>query len=94
MSRGLGRLHALLTTDAPPPCSQVRLNDTARLEAVIPALQQGSVDAEHALTAANYVQLFRLVQLAVEHLWQMRESHAKLFPSYVGAADAAERCEG
>jgi hypothetical protein len=67
------------------------LNDTQKLEAVIPALQQGSIDAEGVLSSHNYVQLFRLVQLAVEHLWQMRESHAKLFPAYRAAAEAAER---
>lgn len=69
---------------------QVRLNDTARLEAVIPALQQGSIDAEGALSSHNHVQLFRLLQLAVEHLWQMRESHAKLYPAYNEAAAAAD----
>jgi hypothetical protein len=74
--------------------TQVRCNDIARLEATIPELQQGSIDAEHALSSHNYVQLFRLVQLAVEHLWQMRESHAKLYPAYLGAVDAAERCAG
>lgn len=42
---------------------QVRLNDTATLEAIVPALQQGSVDAEPALSAHNYVQLFRLLQV-------------------------------
>jgi hypothetical protein len=68
---------------------QVRLHDTARLEAVIPALQQGSIDAEGAL-CHNHVQLFRLLQLAVEHLWQMRESHAKLYPAYNAAAAAAD----
>lgn len=68
------------------------MNDTKRLEAVIPALQQGSIDAEHALSSHNYIQLFRLVQLAVEHLWQMRESHAKLHPAYAAAVEAADRC--
>lgn len=68
----------------------VRLNDPARLEAVIPALQQGSIDAEGALSSHNHVQLFRLLQLAVEHLWQMRESHAKLYPAYNAAAAAAD----
>lgn len=69
----------------------MRLNDTARLEAVIPALQQGSIDAEGVLSSHNHVQLFRLLQLAVEHLWQMRESHAKLYPAYSAAAAAADR---
>lgn len=71
--------------------SQVRLNDIAALEALIQTLQQGSTDAEPALSQHNYVQLFRLVQLAVEHLWQMRESHAKLYPAYTHAQVAAER---
>jgi len=57
---------------------------------VIPSLQQGSIDAEGTLSSHNYVQLFRLVQLAVEHLWQMRESHAKLYPAYAAAVTAAE----
>lgn len=75
-----------------PTQPQVRLNDIQRLEAVVPALQQGSIDAEGAsLSSHNYVQLFRLVQLAVEHLWQMRESHAKLYPAYAAAVAAAER---
>ncbi|KAF8061336.1 malate dehydrogenase [Scenedesmus sp. PABB004] len=69
----------------------VRRNDTAALEALVPALQCGGVDGEAApLSAADYVQLLRLVQLAVEHLWQMRESHAKLFAVYVTALAAAE----
>lgn len=70
---------------------QVRHNDTKQLEAVIPALQQGSVDAEGVLSSHNYVQLFRLVQLGVEHLWQMRESHAKLYPAYKAAGEAADK---
>jgi hypothetical protein len=60
------------------------------LEALIATLQQGSIDAEPTLSQHNYVQLFRLVQLAVEHLWQMRESHAKLYPAYTHAHTAAD----
>lgn len=70
---------------------QVRLNDAKKLETVIPALQQGSIDAEGVLSNHNYVQLLRLVQLAVEHLWQMRESHAKLYPAYKVAVEAAAK---
>ncbi|KAF6265691.1 hypothetical protein COO60DRAFT_1633472 [Scenedesmus sp. NREL 46B-D3] len=54
-------------------------------------MQQGSIDAEPTLSQHNYVQLFRLVQLAVEHLWQMRESHSKLYPAYNCARTAADR---
>jgi hypothetical protein len=68
----------------------VRLNDVAALEALTATLQQGSIDAEPALSQHNYVQLFRLVQLAVEHLWQMRESHAKLYSAYTRAHTAAD----
>jgi hypothetical protein len=70
---------------------QVRHNDTKQVEAVIPALQQGSVDAEGVLSSHNYVQLLRLMQLGVEHLWQMRESHAKLYPAYKAAGEAADK---
>lgn len=70
---------------------QVRLNDVAALEALLGTMQQGSIDAEPTLSQHNYVQLFRLVQLAVEHLWQMRESHSKLYPAYKCAHTAADR---
>lgn len=70
---------------------QVRINDIASLEAIIPTLLAGSSDAEAALSHHNHVQLYRLVQLSVEHLWQMRESHAKLYPAYVQAHAAALR---
>eukprot|EP00882_Tetradesmus_deserticola_P033382 GHRQ01038133.1.p1 GENE.GHRQ01038133.1~~GHRQ01038133.1.p1 ORF type:complete len:113 (+),score=34.82 GHRQ01038133.1:214-552(+) len=69
----------------------VRLNDVAALEALIGTLQQGSIDAEPTLSQHEYVQLFRLVQLAVEHLWQMRESHTQLYPAYTRAHTAADR---
>eukprot|EP00775_Hariotina_reticulata_P009000 gene9000-9173_t len=68
----------------------VRVNDTSALEAIMPALQQGSIDAEPFLSTHNYIQLFRLLQLAVEHLWQMRQSHAKVYPAYRQAITAAE----
>lgn len=71
-------------------CLQVRITDTLALEAIMPALQQGSIDAEPSLSTHNYIQLFRLLQLAVEHLWQMRQSHAKVYPAYRQAITAAD----
>jgi hypothetical protein len=71
-------------------CMQVRHNDISALEAIMPALQQGSTDAEPCLSAHNYIQLIRLLQLAVEHLWQMRQSHSKVYPAYRQAITTAE----
>jgi hypothetical protein len=62
------------------------------LEAVVPALLAGSLDAEAgAPSTTNLLQLLRVLQLVVEHLWQMRESHAVLYPAYTRACTAANR---
>jgi len=72
---------------------QVRRCDTPALEAVLPALQRGDVFAEPAagLSSHNHVQVFRLVQLAVEWLWQLRDCHVRLYAAYAAAQDAAYR---
>ncbi len=55
-------------------------------------LQRGSIDAEPSeLSPHNYVQLFRLIQLAVEYLWQLREGHVRLYAAYTYAIDGAQR---
>ena len=38
------------------------------------------------------MQACRLLQLAVEWLWQLRDRHVKLFAAYAAAGDAAARC--
>lgn len=73
-------------------CSnQVRHNDTATLEGLVDCLQHGSIDAEPELSSSNYVQVFRLLQLAVDHLWQLREAQARLYAVYHEATVAAQR---
>lgn len=75
-----------------PSWTQVRVADTQALEGLVECLQHGAIDAEGPPSAHNYVQLFRLLQLAVEYLWQLREGHGRLHAAYVRTAGAAGRC--
>jgi hypothetical protein len=64
------------------------------LEDVIDTLLSGTIDAEAELSSYNYGQLFKLIQLSVEHLWQLRPIQAKLYEVQLAAVDAAVRCAG
>jgi hypothetical protein len=56
-------------------------------------LQRGSFAAERdRLSPANCVQLFRLLQLAIEYCAHLRGAHALLLACYNTATAAAERC--
>jgi hypothetical protein len=74
--------------------AQVRIHDIATLEDIIETLLQGSIDAEADLSGHNYVQLYKILQLAVEHLWQLRPIQAKLYALKQQAIEAAARYVG
>ena len=73
--------------------AQARLHDIATLEEIVDTLLQGSLEAEAELSAHNYVQLFRILQLAVEHLWQLRPIQARLYALKQQAIETAVRCD-
>ncbi|MEW5301166.1 MAG: hypothetical protein WDW36_004042 [Sanguina aurantia] len=68
----------------------VRLTDVASVEAALETLQTGSLDAEKSLSAKNFVQLYRLAQLAIEYLAHLRNVHLTLQEHYGAAIHAAD----
>lgn len=63
------------------------------MEDCLDTLQRGSfaVDRDR-LSPANCVQLFRLLQLAIEYCAHLRAAHALLLDCYNTATEAAEKC--
>ncbi|EFJ45573.1 hypothetical protein VOLCADRAFT_94032 [Volvox carteri f. nagariensis] len=69
----------------------IRLTDVQAVEDCLDTLQRGSFAAERdRLSPANCVQLFRLLQLAVEYCGHLRAAHALLLECYNTATAAAE----
>ncbi|KAG2492491.1 hypothetical protein HYH03_009156 [Edaphochlamys debaryana] len=69
----------------------IRLTDVKAVEDCLDTLQHGCFGAERdRLSPANCVQLFRLLQLAVEYCGHLRAAHALLLDCYNGALAAAE----
>ncbi len=82
--------HPVAPTRTPP--LQIRLTDVRAVEDALDTLQHGSFAADRdRLSPANCVQLFRLLQLAVEYLAHLRSAHALLLDCYNAAIAAAER---
>lgn len=69
----------------------MRLTDVKAIEDCLDTLQHASLDSEKGLSSKNCIQLFRLLQLAVEYLWHLRNAHTTLFGYYQEAILAAER---
>lgn len=69
---------------------QARTADTAALQAALHTLQHGSPDAEPDLAEHNYHQLFQLLQLTVEWLWQLRETNVRLYGALAAALEATQ----
>ncbi|PNH08442.1 hypothetical protein TSOC_005003, partial [Tetrabaena socialis] len=69
----------------------IRLTDVKAVEDCLDTLQHGAFGAERdRLSPANCVQLFRLLQLAVEYCAHLRAAHALLLDCYGAATAAAE----
>ncbi len=71
--------------------AQVRLTDVKAIEDSLHTLQHGSLGGEKGLSVKNCIQLFRLLQLAVEYLSHLRNAHALLLEYYQETTLAAER---
>ncbi len=55
-------------------------------------LQTGSFDTEAGtLSSKNCIQVFRLLQLAIEYVWHLRNAHTSLLEAYNAAVQAADR---
>lgn len=76
---------------APATLSQVRLTDIQAVEEVLDTLQHGNLESERGLSINNCVQIFRLLQLAIEYLSHLHASHAQLYEHYRAATEAAAR---
>ncbi len=79
------------TTLATPAIPQVRLTDVRAVEDCLQTLVQGSLDQEKHLSSKNCIQLFRLLQLAIEYVWHLRNAHVSLLDAYTAAVNAAAR---
>jgi hypothetical protein len=90
--------HALLSACSCTTCRcrlpfmQVRLTDVRAVEDCLDTLQHANFAAERGLSAKNCIHLFRLLQLATEYLWHLRNAHITLLDQYQQAVAAAERC--
>jgi hypothetical protein len=86
--------HALLFphTTFPLTALQVRLTDVRAVEDCLDTLQHGNFASERGLSARNCIHLFRLLQLATEYLWHLRNAHISLLDQYQQAVAGAERC--
>ncbi|GIL91314.1 hypothetical protein Vretifemale_18956, partial [Volvox reticuliferus] len=69
----------------------IRLTDVQAVEDCLDTLQRGSFAAERdRLSPSNCVQLFRLLQLAIEYCAHLRAAHALLLDCYNVASATAE----
>ncbi|GLI71412.1 hypothetical protein VaNZ11_016541, partial [Volvox africanus] len=69
----------------------IRLTDVQAVEDCLDTLQRGAFAAERdRLSPANCVQLFRLLQLAIEYCAHLRAAHALLLDCYNVATATAE----
>mmetsp|Transcript_30338 Transcript_30338/g.67275 ORF Transcript_30338/g.67275 Transcript_30338/m.67275 type:complete len:702 (-) Transcript_30338:298-2403(-) len=69
----------------------IRLTDVKAIEDSLHTLQHGSLEAERSLSVKNCIQLFRLLQLAIEYLTHLRNAHVILLEHYQTATQAADR---
>ena len=74
-----------------PRFAQIRLTDVRAIEDCLDTLQHGSFENEKGLSCKNCIQLFRLLQLAIEYVWHLRNAHTALLEHYNAATAAAER---
>lgn len=69
---------------------QARLTDVRAIEDCLDTLQHGSIQAERGLSRSNCMQVYRLLQLAVEYLNHLRSAHAALLEAYNYAIECAD----
>eukprot|EP00798_Chlamydomonas_sp_ICE-L_P016266 gene16266-22445_t len=68
----------------------VRLTDVKAVEDSLHTLRHGSLGGEKGLSVKNCIQLFRLLQLAVEYLTHLGNAHVVLLERYEESTKAAE----
>ncbi|KAG1667959.1 hypothetical protein FOA52_008331 [Chlamydomonas sp. UWO 241] len=69
----------------------VRLTDVVAVEDCLDTLRHGSLDGERSLAVKNCLQLFRLIQLAIEYVAHLRSAHVALLLRYHEAAAWVDR---
>lgn len=88
--------HIVHLNQLTPPCRhvthQIRLTDVRAIEDCLDTLQHGNIEGERGLSMRNCMQLFRLLQLAIEYITHLRNAHALLLTCYSEASATASRC--
>lgn len=69
----------------------VRNVDVLAVEDILDCLRHGNLSDESPLSIHNYIQLIRLLQVAVTYLLQLREAHSRLFDLHLSVMAAARR---